>query len=453
MHETSKPSAPSPPTDESKIGGRRISLLAIGDLIPDPLNPRKHSRAQVRAIAKSIRAFGFNAPILTDKYRKIIAGEGRWEGAKLLGLMQVPVIFLDHLTETEARAYLLADNALHDRSKWDDPKLAVQLKELSDVVLDFDLEAIGFELPEIDVRIQSLTVSDAADRADEFDAVTGPAVSTAGDLWVLGAHRLFCGNALESSPYAILMAHEKAAAVISDSPYNVKIFGHVSGNGKLTHREFAMGSGELSKGEFTEFLTTSLKLMCDYAAAGALLYCFMDWRHLGEMVAAGNAARCDLLNVVVWIKNNAGMGSFYRSRHELIFLFRNGTQSHLNNIQLGKFGRNRSNAWFYPGVNNFRSKGTEDVLALHPTPKPIAMIADAILDCTRRGDVVLDPFAGSGTTILAAERTGRRCFAIEIDGLYCDTIIARWEKMTGQQAVNVDGETFAQVKLDRTPAP
>jgi DNA modification methylase len=452
MNETTKPPALSLPTDESKIGSGQISHLAIGDLTPDPLNPRKHSRAQVRAIAKSIKAFGFTAPILTDKFRKIVAGHGRFEGAQLAGLTHVPVIILDHLTDTQAKALMLADNALHDRSKWDDPKLAVQLKELSDLDLGFDIEAIGFELPEIDVRIQSIGVSDAADRADEFEAVTGAAVSIAGDLWLLGSHRLFCGNALEPSSYATLMEHQKAAAVVSDSPYNVKISGHVSGNGKITHREFAMGVGELSPEEFTSFLATSLKLMCDHAAAGAVIYCFIDWRHLGEMVVAGHAADCDLLNVIAWVKNNSGMGSFYRSRHELIFVFRNGSKSHLNNIELGRFGRNRSNVWFYPGVSNFRSKDAEDVLALHPTPKPIAMIADAIMDCTNRGDVVLDPFAGSGTTILAAERTGRRCFAIEIDGQYCDTIIARWEKMTGQQAVNVDGRTFTQVKLDRASA-
>jgi hypothetical protein len=252
MNETTKPPTLSLPTDESKIGSRQISHLAIGDLTPDPLNPRKHSRAQVRAIAKSIKAFGFTAPILTDKFRKIVAGHGRFEGAQLAGLTHVPVIILNHLTDTQAKALMLADNALHDRSKWDDPKLAVQLKELSDLDLGFDIEAIGFELPEIDVRIQSIGVSDAADRADEFEVVTGAAVTIAGDLWLLGAHRLSCGNALESSSYTILMEHEKAAAVISDSPYNVKISGHVSGNGKLTHREFAMGSGELSKGHLEQ---------------------------------------------------------------------------------------------------------------------------------------------------------------------------------------------------------
>ena len=452
MNEPKKPSGPLMPVEKSG-NNRQISFLAIGDLIPDPDNPRKHSRSQVRAIAKSIKAFGFNAPILIDKYRKIIAGHGRYEGAKLLSLTQVPVIFLDHLTEIEARAYLLSDNALHDRSKWDDPKLAVQLKELANLNLNFDIEAIGFELPEMDVRIQSLDVSDATDRADEFEVATGAAVSIAGDLWMLGPHRLFCGNALESSAYATVMEHEKAAAVISDSPYNLRIAGHVSGNGRIAHREFAMGVGELSKSEFTDFLTTSLKLVCNHAAAGALLYCFIDWRHLGEMIAAGDSAGCDLLNVIAWVKNNSGMGSFYRSRHELIFLFRNGSHPHQNNVQLGQYGRNRSNAWFYPGPNNFRSKGAEDLLALHPTPKPVAMISEAILDCTKRGDVVLDPFAGSGTSVLACQHTGRRCFAIEIDGLYCDTIVARWERMTGQQARNVQGQTFAQVKLDRASTP
>jgi DNA modification methylase len=245
------------------------------------------------------------------------------------------------------------------------------------------------------------------------------------------------------------MRTEKAAAVFTDSPYNVPIDGHVSGNGRITHREFAMASGEMSKEEFTDFLTTSLKLMCDHAVAGAVIYEFLDWRHMGEMLAAGHSAGCDLLNLCVWVKSNAGMGSFYRSRHELVCVFRAGKKTHTNNIQLGRFGRNRSNTWFYPGVNSFARKGAENALAYHPTVKPIALVADAILDSTKRGEIVLDPFLGSGTTILAAERTGRRCYGIEIDPIYVDTAVARWEKITGKQAQNSQGQTFAQVKADR----
>jgi DNA modification methylase len=436
-------------TPNDKSTHRQISLIAIADLIPAPHNARKHTRAQIRAIARSIEAFGFNAPILVDRNRQIVAGHGRYEAAKFLGLTQVPVIFLDHLTETQAKAYMLADNKLTDRSSWDDAKVAVQLKELSELVLDFDIEAIGFEPPEIDFRIQSLDSPDAADHADEFDAVTGPAVSVAGDLWRLGPHRLYCGNSLDPAAYVELMETEKAAAVFTDPPYNVKIDGHVCGNGAITHREFAMAAGEMTQEEFTAFLTSGLTFMCAHSAPGALIYSCMDWRHMEEMLVAGRASECELLNLCIWAKTNGGMGSLYRSRHELVFVFRNGRQAHLNNVQLGRFGRNRSNIWNYPGVNVFARKGFENPLGFHPTVKPIALVSDAILDSTKRGDIVLDTYLGSGTTTLAAERTGRRCFGIEIDPIYIDTAIKRWERMTGREAQNAQGQTFAQAKLDR----
>jgi DNA modification methylase len=428
---------------------RQISFLAVTDLRPARDNPRIHSRQQVLAIARSIKAFGFIAPILIDKNRKIVAGHGRYEAAKHLGLAQAPVIFLDHLTETQATAFRLADNQLAARSKWDDAKVAAQLKELSEL-LDFDIEAIGFELPELDIRIQSLDNSDAVDNADEFDAATGPAVSVPGDLWHLGHHRLLCGNALESTSYPILMESEQAAVVITDMPYNVPIDGHATGNGRVKHREFAMAAGEMTEAEFIEFLTKVFAFICVHAVPGALIFSFMDWRHCFEMLTAGRAAGFPQLNLIVWAKTNAGMGSLYRSQNELIFLYRNGKEPHLNNIQLGRFGRWRTNVWTYPGATGFSHKGSKDALSDHPTVKPIALISDAILDCTKRGDIVLDPFIGSGTAILAAERTGRRCFGIEIDPLYVDTAIGRWERLTGKRARNSQGLTFEQVKLEQS---
>jgi DNA modification methylase len=436
--------------DQSKPNSRQLSLLATTSLTPDPGNPRKHFRTQVRAIARSIDVFGFTQPILIDRHRRIVAGHGRYEAAKLLGLTQVPVIFLDDLTESQVKAYRIADNKLSDRSVWDDQKLATELKSLSEVALDFDIEAIGFELPEIDVRIQSLDAPDSAERADEFEAATGPAVSILGDLWLLDSHRLYCGNALEAAAWTTLMRTEKAAAVFTDMPYNLKIDGHVSGNGSVTHREFAMASGEMTKPEFAEFLTTSMAFICAHTMPGALLYACMDWRHAGEMLAAGGSSECELINLCVWAKSNGGMGSLYRSQHELVFVFKNGKEAHLNNVQLGRFGRNRTNVWNYPGFNGFRRKGTEDTSIFHPTVKPIAMVADAILDSTKRNDIVLDPFLGSGTAVLAAERTGRRCFGIEIDPIYVDTTIARWERLTGRKAQNNQGLTFEQVKLERS---
>jgi DNA modification methylase len=427
----------------------KLAFLSLDLLTTNPSNARKHSRPQIRDIAKSIKAFGFAAPVLVDRDRKILAGHGRYEAAKLLGLSEIPVIFLDHLTEAQAKAFALADNQLHDRSTWDDFKVAVQLKELSDSDLDFDIEAVGFELPELDLRIQSLGAPDAADKADEFEPSTEPAISVAGDLWFLGPHRLYCGNALDAEVYA-LMGVEKAAAVFTDPPYNVKIDGHVSGLGRVTHREFAMASGEMTDEEFAEFLLATMKRICAHTTPGALIYTCMDWRHMGEMLIAGRSTECELLNLVVWAKLNGGMGSLYRSRHELIFVFKNGKHAHLNNVQLGRFGRNRTNVWNYPGFNGFARKGSKNASALHPTPKPVTLVADAILGSTKRDDIVLDPYLGSGTTILAAERTGRRCFGIEIDPIYVDTAVGRWQRMTGLEAKNAQSQTFAQVKAERS---
>ena len=351
------------PTATDVATRRQILFVAIGDLIPDPDNPRKHGRAQISAIARSIEAFGFNAPILVDKNNKIVAGHGRYEAAKLLGLDKVPIVSLSHLTETQARAYLLADNKLTDRSTWDDNKLAIQLKELSDLVLDFEIEAIGFEPPEIDLRIQSLD-SALEEADDQFELATGPVVSRTGDLWLLGSHLLFCGSALDAASYEALSNGEKAAAAITDPPYNVKIDGHVSGNGKIKHREFAMASGEMTDQEFTDFLTAGLMSICAHTTPGALIYACMDWRHMGEMLAAGRSSGCDLLNLCVWAKTNGGMGSLYRSAHELVFVFRNGREAHLNNIQLGRFGRNRRNVWHHPGANGFARKGSKNALEL-----------------------------------------------------------------------------------------
>jgi DNA modification methylase len=432
---------------------RKLRFVSPQQLVPSDHNARKHSRAQIKAIASSISAFGFNAPIIVTADGRILAGHGRFEAAKLLKLRRIPVISIDHLTETEATAYMLADNKLTDRSTWDDFKLATQLKELSELALDFDIEAIGFEPPEIDFRIQSLEADNEADKADEFYISVGPAVTRPGDRWLLGPHRINCGNSLDLPRFGQFFEGEKAAAVFSDPPYNVRIDGHACGKGRVKHREFAMASGEMSEAGFTEFLTRSITAVCNYTVDGGLIYCCMDWRHLHEIVTAGRAVKCDLINVCVWAKTNGGMGSFYRSRHELVFVFRSGSEQHQNNVQLGRFGRSRTNVWNYPGVNGFNRKGSTQLLSVHPTCKPIALVADAILDSTKREEIVLDPFLGSGTTLLAAEKTGRRCYGIEIDPLYVDTAIERWQRMTGHEARNENGETFSAVKAKRDSNP
>lgn len=432
-----------------RLINRTIQYLAPADLKVDPRNPREHSPAQSRAIAKSIQSFGFNAPILTDRNGRVVAGHGRLEAAKLLGLEKVPVICLEDLTDAQAKAYMLADNKLTDRSSFDPELVAVHLKELSEIALEFDIEDTGFELPEIDLLIQGLEEQDDADAADEFTGAEGPAVTLPGDVWDLGGHRIYCGSALDPAAYSSLLVGERAGAVFTDPPYNVPIAGHVSGLGVTCHREFPMASGEMESGEFTGFLATSLGLAQTHSQPGAVMFCCMDWRHMGELLAAGRASHLDLLNLCVWAKTNGGMGSFYRSQHELVFVFRNGPQPHRNNVQLGRFGRNRSNVWFYAGANSFPRKGRERALGLHPTVKPLGLVVDAILDATAPGDVVLDPFLGSGTTVLAAERTRRRGYGIELDPLYVDTAIARWQAMTGKVARLATGETFSEVQTAR----
>jgi DNA modification methylase len=424
----------------------KFSLVLTRELTAHSRNPRRHTRQQIRAIANSIEAFGFNAPILVDKDNRVIAGHGRLEAAKLIGLVKVPVVSLAHLTEAQANAYMLADNKLTDRSSWDDAALASNLKELSTLAVDFDIEAMGFEQAEIDLRILSSDDVGSIDRADEFELIEGPGVSVPGEVWVLGPHLLTCGNALDAGVYDQLFKGEKAAGAFTDPPFNIPINGNVSGNGRTTHREFPMGVGEMSEAEFTAFLTTSLMNICRHLVPGALLYACMDWRHMVEMLGAGRAAGCDLINLCVWAKSNGGMGSFYRSGHELVFVFRNGAGAHVNNVQLGRFGRNRTNVWNYPSVNSFgRGRSTN-----HPTIKPIGLVADAIQDSTKRDDIVLDPYVGSGTTLLAAEHTNRRCYCVELDPVYVDTTIERWQQMTGGKAHTRFGETYEQLKGRRS---
>lgn len=435
----------SPLPDQVKLS---VVYHRIDALRPDPANPRRHSQKHVRQLAASIRQFGFVVPVLVERDLKIIAGHGRVQAATSLGWSEVPTICLDHLTEPQARLLMIADNRLTEISEWDDQLLAVHLKELSKIELDCSLEITGFEPGEIEYRIESLE-GDAEASIEEVPAVSaGPAVSKPGDLWILGSHRLVCGSALDEKVYRKLMGEDRAVLVITDPPYNVPINGHVSGLGKIRHREFAMASGEMTRVEFTAFLERSCELLARHSLHGSLQFLFIDWRHMAELLAAATRVYGDLVNLCVWVKTNAGMGSLYRSRHELVCLFKNGRGRHQNHIQLGKHGRNRTNVWEYPGATSFaRSNGEEgNLLSLHPTVKPVAMIADALKDCSARGDRVLDAFLGSGTTLLAAERTGRRCYGIEIDPAYVDTAIRRWQHYTGEHARRADsGETFGQL--------
>lgn len=425
-----------------------IEYLPVASLRLDPKNARLHSDHQVKQIAKSIEAFGFNVPVLVDANSQVMAGHGRLSACKLLGIALAPVIRLEHLSEHQRRAFMIADNRLTENAEWDDRLLGEQLKILSEVELDFSLEVTGFEMGEIDLMIENLSPASESgdDPVDAFPEHSSVQVSRIGDLWQLGKHRTLCGDALSVDSYKLLMGDSRAHVAFTDSPYNVPIAGNVSGKGKNCHREFVMASGEMTEAEFTEFLSNTLACLATYSLPGSLHYICMDWRHMKELLAAGHAAYSELKNVCVWVKDNAGMGSLYRSQHELVFIFKHGKSSHRNNVQLGQFGRSRSNVWHYPGANSFsRSSGEGDLLALHPTVKPVALVADAIMDCSARGDLVLDPFLGSGTTVIAAERTGRICNGMELDPGYVDTVIRRWQKFTSLEAIHqVTGQTFAQ---------
>ncbi len=431
----------------------RVELRPLTGLRLDARNPRTHSPRQIKQIARSIEAFGFNVPVLIDAQGQVIAGHGRVLACQQLGWTEIPAIRLDHLSPDQARAFMVADNRLSDTSAWNEQLLAETLRDLSLAELDFDLEAVGFTMGEIDLRIEGLTDSPAAaaDLADTpVPVAVGPAVTQPGDLWLLGRHRVLCGDALEHGVYAQLMKEERAALVFTDPPYNVPIAGHVSGLGKTRHREFAMAVGEMSAAEFTAFLATVFGLLATHSEDGSIHFICMDWRHLAEVLKAGSTAYTELKNLCVWVKDNAGMGSLYRSQHELVLVFKAGRAVHRNNVELGRHGRHRSNVWRYPGVNSFgRSTEEGNLLALHPTVKPVALVADALLDCSARGDVVLDPFLGSGTTLIAAERVGRRCFGLELDPLYVDTIIRRWQALTGEAAVHATrGKSFDEHAKD-----
>lgn len=430
-----------------------VSDLPIQAIAPHPESPRKHSTRKIKRLMKNIQTFTFVMPLLVDKNNRLIAGHARLEAAKLLGLKVVPVIRLEHLTPEQATALMIADNRLVETATWDETLLARHLKELSVLNLDFDIEATGFTVGEIDLKIEMLELGIAEagansannDPADKWTLSAGPAVTQVGDVWHLGHHRLVCGNALDGSIFVILMGDDKATMIITDPPYNVKIDGHVGGKGAIKHREFAMAVGEMSEDEFITFLYTVFLRSVDFSIDGSVHVVFMDWRHAFEILTAARRVYTAHLNTCVWAKSQAGMGSLYRSQHEMAFIFKSGKAPHRNNVELGRFGRYRTNVWNYPSIHGMRNGEEGDLLALHPTVKPVKMIADAILDCSKRGDLILDTFLGSGTTLLACERVGRVCRGIELDPLYVDTAIRRWQALTGEDALmESTGQTFTQ---------
>lgn len=416
-------------------------------LKPRSGNPRSHTSRQIRQIATSIKRFGFVNPILTDDLGHVIAGHGRLEAAGMLGMETVPTVRLSGMTEAEIRAYVIADNRLAELAGWDANLLRIEFDWLDTHGLEIDPVITGFDLPDIDFILTDETTGDP-DPADQMPVqdADAPVVTQQGDLWLLGDHRLLCGDATIAANFDSLMDGETARMVFTDPPYDVRIAGNVSGLGKKAHGEFVMGSGEMDELAFDAFLKAFMRAAVASSVGGTLHYVCIDWRHIHALLSAGRDVYSDLKNICVWNKANGGMGSFYRSKHEIVAVFKAGTGKHVNNIELGSHGRNRTNVWDYAGMTS-PSAERDDALALHPTVKPVALVADAILDASHRGDVVLDPFVGSGTTILAAERTGRRCFAMELDPGYVDVAIRRFEQHTGQAAVHaVTAQTFTYTR-------
>ena len=428
----------------------QVIELSIDLLKPYPRNARTHSKKQIRQIAASIERFGFTNPVLVSDRGEIIAGHGRVAAARLLGRKTVPTLSLSHLSDAERRAYVLADNKLAMNAGWDKEILAIELQALVD--LEFDVELTGFSLAEVDLAIDEAneaSIEGPLEPEDAVPAVTGEPVTRMGDIWHLGRHRLLCGDTRDVAAMDQLMGGERADLVFTDPPYNVAIDGNVCGLGSVKHREFAFASGEMSQGQFTTFLAETLGNIARVMRDGAIAYVCMDWRHMGELLAAGEQCFTELKNLVVWNKTNGGMGAFYRSKHELVFVFKQGSAAHTNSFGLGETGRYRTNVWDYAGISSIGASRSDE-LAMHPTVKPVALIADAIRDCSRRGEIVLDGFGGSGSTLIAAEKTGRSARVVEYDPVYCDTIIRRWQDYTGKRArISGSNDCFEDVGDER----
>jgi DNA modification methylase len=431
---------------------RRIEIVAMSRLRSARRNAHQHSKKQIRQIADSIERFGFINPVIVDDQGNVVAGHGRLAAANLLGMRNIGVIRLSHLSEAELRAYMLADNKLTENAGWDRELLAIELKELEVLLpeVGLDLGITGFEPAELDTLMVDFG-DENPNPADETPALDrNVVVAEGGDLFCLGPHRLLVGDARDPQAYDRLMDDELAEMAFLDPPYNVRIAGHAGSRGRTKHPEFLCGSGEMSAQEFTNFLETTLGLCALHCADGAINFVCMDWRHAPELLAAGAVVYAELKNICVWVKNNAGQGSFYRSRHEFVFVYKHGRGPHLNTFGLGQHGRMRSNVWEYRGVNSFRA-GRMDELSMHPTTKPLGLVVDAMRDCSRRGAVVLDAFAGSGTTIVAAEQIGRRAFCLELDAAYADVAIRRWQRITGRDAVlDKSGLTFDELASGRS---
>jgi len=354
--------------------------------------------------------------------------------ARQLGLSQVPAVTITDLDDARLRLLRLALNRLGEDSNWDEDTLRLEFSEVLALDTTVDLQISGFEMAEIDVRIRA-SVDDEEDEIPRIDRRSSP-ITKLGDIWVLDQHRIICGDALQAENYSRLLGDERAQMIFTDPPWNVPIEGHVSGLGTVKHSEFAM-AGEMSSAEFETFLATTLGHTARYAVDGSIHFVVIDWRHVKELLGATADLYSEMKNLCIWNKSNAGTGSLYRSKHELVFVFKKGKAAHINNIELGRFGRHRSNVWDYPGQNTL-SNSAKGKLSLHPTVKPVALVADAMRDCSNLNGIILDPFGGAGTTLIAAERTGRRARLIEIEPRFVDCKARRWQQLTGRTAIHAE---------------
>lgn len=424
----------------------KVEYRPTSSLTPYAGNARRHPRSQIKLIKRSIETFGFIVPLIVDESGMILCGHGRLEAAKMLGMTSVPTIMLSHLSEEDRRAYILLDNAAAEQSGWNKGAVRTELQGLFD--LGYDVELTGFTTLQIDTFLNIGEELEEEEPPVEIPAETAEPITRMGDLWTIGKHRLLCADARLAESYNFLLGGEQAQMVFTDPPYNVPIAGNVSGLGKHKHGEFVAGSGELTDSEFElQLLRPALRQIARHCAAGAIAFICMDWRGGRILQDAADGVLSELKNLIVWVKPNAGMGTFYRSQHELIFAYKVSPGAHINNFGLGGGGRHRSNIWTYPGATSFR-RGREKDLADHPTVKNRQMVADAILDCSKPGGIVLDPFLGSGTTLVAAEMTKRRGYGLELDPKYCDVVLRRIEAETGLTAM-LEGRTYAEVAAER----
>jgi len=424
----------------------RLEMVSPLSLRPSARNVRTHSKKQIRQLAAAIHKFKIITPVIIDDNRQIVAGHARVEAAKELQLTAIPVIRATHLSETEIQAFMLADNKIAANAGWDREKLAVELRELIELtpIDDFDLSTTGFEVAEIDSILSDFAAPVSALPEDDVPALPSDPATRRGDIWLMGKHRLMAGDARSLTDVDRLMGSAFAAAVFTDPPFNLRIKS-IGSRGRTRHNEFAFASGEMSSPEYRAFLTQTIGNCVRVSQVGALHFICIDWRHVDDVIAVGRSLYGSMINLIVWVKNNGGMGSFYRSAHELICAFRVGEAPHKNNVELGRFGRSRTNVWHYPGVNSF-GKDRAEALASHPTVKPVALVADAVLDCTAPGDVVLDLFAGSGTLFLATEKVGRIGYGLEYEPRYVDVAIKRWQRVTKRDAIlGGDGRTFDEI--------